>query len=1177
MHKIFTTFFGRAFLLLVALFPYLDAGAQNYNLSATSGTFTTVTGTRVAAIELDEGFSGTLPIGFTFNYFGNNYTEVKAFSNGFLTFDLTNTNDPSNTIAESFDYQIVAPLWDDLDGTGGQATYSTTGTAGSRVFTMEWLNYKWSWIASSAGISFQVKLYEGTNVIEFIYRQEAGSLSSASASVGLIGNVTEQFYSLANVSSSPVFDPNGNDLVNTKPATGQAFSFTPTTAPVAPSVQATNITALVTGSDAFNLQWTNGGGAFRAVFIKQTSAVESAPVVDGTFYKANSQLGSAVDIGSGWYCVYNGTGNTVNVTGLLSGFPYRVQIVEYNGQAGAQKYLTTSAVNNPVNLTTVLVKPSAPLSTLNIFRVSGSEVTLDLIEGNGDKRAVFVKAGTSGTAPVVDNTTYTANSAFGLGTQIGNTGWYCVFNGTATNSFTVSGLTGSTAYRIHAVDYNGSPGSERYNIGEATNNPVQFTSFVNIPVPTYTFAASTTTFTPLTGATALDVIEADDMLSNAVPIGFTFRMAGVPFTELVASSNGFLSFNPFIANVGGTGTSNNLQSSQLRQVIAPLWDDVSGSVGQASYTTTGTSPNRVFTVEYLNWKWNYNASAAGISFQVKLYETSNKIEFIYRQEVGTLNAASASIGLAFANNGSGNFLSLDGSGASPAMSTSVETSAIAAKPATGQVYSFTPVKINQVIAFNAIPDKAFGADFALNATSSSGLAVTYTSSDTNIATVSGNTVTPTGVGTVTITAYQAGDDVFNAAAAVPQAVNIIKGNQTITFAQPAAKTFGDAAFSLVATSSSGLAVTFVSSNTSVATITGSTVTILASGTTDITASQAGNANYNAASNVIQTLTVNKANQTITFNALTPKLVGDAAFDLTATASSGLSVTYASSNSAVATVSGNTLTVVGSGTTDITASQAGNANYNAAASVVQPFTVKSSQTITFEAPSTKTIGDAPFSLSATASSGLSVTFSSTSDKVTISGNQVTVVKAGSVTIQADQPGNGSFAAAPTVERTFCINPAKPSITSSGVDTESPVLTSSSATGNQWFKDGVAISGATGATFTVLSEGVYTVVTTADNCSSVASNGEAFVITGTEQPDSEIGIFPNPAENEIVVDVTGLRSSTPVSLSIFDASGRTMHTMVGNGKMNVRVTSYRPGSYVLKVQHGKRLITKQIIKK
>jgi hypothetical protein len=89
----------------------------------------------------------------------------------------------------------------------------------------------------------------------------------------------------------------------------------------------------------------------------------------------------------------------------------------------------------------------------------------------------------------------------------------------------------------------------------------------------------------------------------------------------------------------------------------------------------------------------------------------------------------------------------------------------------------------------------------------------------------------------------------------------------------------------------------------------------------------------------------KANQTITFAALPSKLTTDAAFALTATASSGLPVSYNSANTAVATISGSTLTIVGiAGSSVITASQAGDANYNAAPSVQQTQTVTTGPTV-----------------------------------------------------------------------------------------------------------------------------------------------------------------------------------------------------------------------------------------
>jgi hypothetical protein len=80
----------------------------------------------------------------------------------------------------------------------------------------------------------------------------------------------------------------------------------------------------------------------------------------------------------------------------------------------------------------------------------------------------------------------------------------------------------------------------------------------------------------------------------------------------------------------------------------------------------------------------------------------------------------------------------------------------------------------------------------------------------------------------------------------------------------------------------------------------------------------------------------------------------------------------------------------------------------------------SQTITFATLSGKTLGAAPFTVSATASSGLAVSFASlTATTCTVSGVTVTIVAAGTCTVRASQAGDVSFTAAPPVDRSFSI--------------------------------------------------------------------------------------------------------------------------------------------------------------
>jgi hypothetical protein len=239
----------------------------------------------------------------------------------------------------------------------------------------------------------------------------------------------------------------------------------------------------------------------------------------------------------------------------------------------------------------------------------------------------------------------------------------------------------------------------------------------------------------------------------------------------------------------------------------------------------------------------------------------------------------------------------------------------------------------QTISFPPLKPKSWtNAPFALTAKASSKLPITYTSSDPTVATVSGAILTPVGVGTTTITAYQVGNTIYNPATPVSQPQVITQAGQKITFAPIAPHTYGDAPFSLSASSSSSLPISYASSATNVATVSGNVVTIVGAGTAKITASQSGNALYTSAPSVTQALKVAKANQTVTFNPTTPVVyTNGGTVNFNGTASSGLALTYKSSAPKVITV----LTglprgvMIGRGMTIITAAQAGDANYNKA--------------------------------------------------------------------------------------------------------------------------------------------------------------------------------------------------------------------------------------------------------
>lgn len=336
----------------------------------------------------------------------------------------------------------------------------------------------------------------------------------------------------------------------------------------------------------------------------------------------------------------------------------------------------------------------------------------------------------------------------------------------------------------------------------------------------------------------------------------------------------------------------------------------------------------------------------------------------------------------------------------------------------------------QTLTFASLSEAHLGdADFSPGATASSGLTVSYASSNAAVATVVGNQIHIIGVGTTTLTAMQAGDAHYESANPISRTLTVGRTAQSITFPALSDKTFGDVDFAPVATVGSGLPVNYAISDTTVAIIVSGQIRIVGAGTATITASQAGNGIYNAAADVQRSFTIGKAPQSITFGALAAKVLGDSAFSLGATAGSGLAAAYASSNPAVATVSGSMVTLVGAGTSTLTASQSGNGNYLAATDVGQTLTVnKRSQSITFATLPEKVFGDSDFTPSATAGSGLSVSYTSSDTTVVamVSG-RFHIVGAGTATITAAQAGNGIYLTAADVQRNLTVGKAMQSIT------------------------------------------------------------------------------------------------------------------------------------------------------
>jgi gliding motility-associated-like protein len=257
--------------------------------------------------------------------------------------------------------------------------------------------------------------------------------------------------------------------------------------------------------------------------------------------------------------------------------------------------------------------------------------------------------------------------------------------------------------------------------------------------------------------------------------------------------------------------------------------------------------------------------------------------------------------------------------------------------AAGVPQTLTVNKADQTITFGSLPLKTYGvADFTPSATATSALSVAFTSDNPAVATIVSGNIHIVGAGTAVITASQSGNTNYNAAVSVSQTLTVNKAAVMVT-ADNKTKTYGDVNPVLSFTYTGFLGT----DDNSVIDVAPSVVTAAVqnsnAGNYPITVAGGSDNNYTM-SYTDGVLTINKADQAITFGVLPAKTYGDADFTPSSSASSGLSVVITSDNNSVATISGSQLHITGAGAAVITAAQPGNGNYNAALSVTRTLTV-----------------------------------------------------------------------------------------------------------------------------------------------------------------------------------------------------------------------------------------------
>ncbi len=290
-----------------------------------------------------------------------------------------------------------------------------------------------------------------------------------------------------------------------------------------PTTLATSLFFYSTLTHSASLLWSGGNGSRRAVFMLEGNSGTPAPVVN-TAYTASATFGNGTQIGtSGWYCIYNGTNNTVTVTNLKPGTTYRVMVVEYNSNPGGyEQYLTETTQVNPINVTT-LASSDATLSSLTLSSGTLSPVFAAATE------TYTATVGSAITSITVTPTVNQANATVQV--RVNGGAYASVTTGSESSSLPLNVGTNTIEVRVTAQD---GTTTKTYsvtiiNTGSANADLASLSITEGILSPT--FAAGTTTYTSTVAANSLKVI------ATVAQSDATITVNGNPVTSGNASGN----------------------------------------------------------------------------------------------------------------------------------------------------------------------------------------------------------------------------------------------------------------------------------------------------------------------------------------------------------------------------------------------------------------------------------------------------------------------------------------------------------------------------------------------------------------------------------------------------------------------------------------------------------------
>lgn len=646
-----------------------------------------------------------------------------------------------------------------------------------------------------------------------------------------------------------------------------------------------------------------------------------------TFSCSGTYVTTAADVGA--QQVFDAVTVTINSAGVPVSLTSNPIFATYTAEASPPTVTsTTPTTGSSSGGTTVVINGTnlAGASAVSFgatsagFTVnSASQITAISPAGTGTVNIRVTTAGGSSATSAAGQYTYISTVAPAItanpSNQTVNAG------GTATFTAAASGTPTPT------VQWQVDAGSGFTNIAGATSTTLSFTAAGSQNASSYRAVFTNSAGSANTAAAALTVNTPPSVTTNPVSqtvnIGetatFTASASGSPTPTVQWQVDSGAGYGD-IAGATSTTLSFTATQAQNNSAYRAIFANTAGSAATAGATLTVSKATQTITVTS---PAPASAEVGGPTYTPSATASSGlAVAITIDPSAGTVCSVA------------GGTVTFQNVGTCVVNFNQAGDSAIQAAPQEQQ--SFAVGQGTNVITFPPLPDTQFGTTPPTPAaTASSGLTISYTSATTGICTVtSGGTISFVAGGTCTITASQAGNPNYAAATPVSQSFAVTPGANTITFAPLPSRALASGSFALAASASSGLAVSYVSTTPTTCSVSGSTVSLLAVGTCSITASQAGNGTYAAATPVSQSFAITRAVSTVALTSSASTVFFGQPVTLTASVS-GVSptgtVTFMDGASTLGTVALTGTTASYTSTTLSAGAHSFNATYNGDAS------------------------------------------------------------------------------------------------------------------------------------------------------------------------------------------------------------------------------------------------------